>query len=168
MATKTRTRTRTPKQIAAAEAAAAAKAALMARLDAYQDNPGAQDMIRIMHFAQHYSERNAMLIVMQSPEATEVHGYTEWQELGRQVPTGQHGIRILAPAGQSDGTEAQPATDTTPATEGKPGRKFFKLISVFDISQTITADEAAARRAARIGTEHTEAGIGWLGEDIDI
>jgi hypothetical protein len=79
---------------------------------------------------QHYSERNAGLIVMQAPNATEIRGFTAWREHGRQVRKGELGIRILAPAGQSEGT---PATEDTPA---KDGRRFFKLISVFDIAQT--------------------------------
>ncbi len=40
---------------------------------------------------------NALLIAMQRPDATLVAGYQRWRELGRQVRTGEHGIRILAP-----------------------------------------------------------------------
>ena len=40
-------------------------------------------------------------------------------------------IRILAPAGRGQGAEP---TEENP--EGKPGRQYFRLISVFDISQT--------------------------------
>lgn len=79
----------------------------------------------------HYSERNAQLIAMQHPGATEVHGYVTWKQLGRQVRKGEHGIRILAPAGRQEATEP---TEDNP--EGAEGRQFFKLTSVFDISQT--------------------------------
>ena len=99
-----------------------------------------EDDVRIINkikkFSAHYSERNAMLIVMQRPTATETHGYKEWLSKGRQVRKGQHGIRILAPSGQAGGTDAQPATETTPAVDGKAGRQFFRLISVFDKAQT--------------------------------
>jgi antirestriction protein ArdC len=142
-----KTKTRTPSQTRKAETAAAERTALMDQLAAFEDDTEAQDDVRITHFAQHYSTRNAMLIVMQAPEATEVHGYNAWQELGRQVRRGEHGIRILAPAGRSDDVQAQPATDSTPGTEGKKGRQFFRLVSVFDISQTVTHEEAAAEAA---------------------
>lgn len=131
----TATRTRRPSHTSAAarrEAAVAAKAALLADLDAYMEANGEDDEItaRIDVWSELYSERNAQLIVMQAPTATELRGFKAWVERGRMVRKGEHGIRILAPAGRSDDT---PATEDTPA---KAGRQFFKLISVFDIAQT--------------------------------
>lgn len=93
----------------------------------YGDNDRRSD--KVEHFSNHYSERNALLIVMQRPSATEVHGYGDWQKLGRQVKKGAKGIRILAPAGHAK------VTDKVTGEE-KDGRAFFRLISVFDKSQT--------------------------------
>lgn len=123
---------------AAAEKAAAERTALLDQLAAFQDDLDEDSVAvaRIAVWSQKYSDNNAVLIVMQAPEATDIRGYRQWQAEGRQVRKGEHGIRILAPAGQAPGTEGTPATETTPAEDGKPGRRFFKLISVFDFSQT--------------------------------
>jgi antirestriction protein ArdC len=122
----------------AAEKARAERTALLDQLAAFQDELGEDEVTvaRIAVWSEKYSENNAVLIVMQAPDATDIRGYRAWQAEGRQVRKGEHGIRILAPAGQSDGVEAKPATDGTPAVEGKDGRHFFRLISVFDLSQT--------------------------------
>ena len=45
----------------------------------------------------HYSFGNQLLIALQRPDASRVAGFRAWQELGRQVLKGEHGIRILAP-----------------------------------------------------------------------
>lgn len=83
--------------------------------------------------AQHdgYSPRNAMLIAMQQPTATDVAGFREWITRGRHVRKGEKGIRILAPAGKYTTTE-EPA-DSDPLTKEWVR---FKAISVFDVSQT--------------------------------
>ncbi len=83
-----------------------------------------------------YSPRNAMLIAMQKPTATDVAGFGEWKERGRHVRKGEHGIRIMAPAGTytAKGKDEAPAD----APEGTEGKQFvrFRAVSVFDISQT--------------------------------
>ena len=126
-ATKTRTRKSTTKSAQAAEQRAAERVALMDALDTFEPDEEKQDVMDAL--MRRYSERNTMLIMMQCPEVVEVHGYGEWQELGRQVRKGEHGIRILAPAGSKV---------TEEATDDKPERRrnFFKMISVFDRSQT--------------------------------
>jgi antirestriction protein ArdC len=114
----------------------------MDQLDAFAEDLD-EDVVaaaRVAVFATHYSERNATLIVMQCPAAREVHGYTAWKSEGRQVRKGEHGIRILAPAGHSE------AERDESGQEIKKGRQFYKLISVFDISQTdpiVPADPGA-------------------------
>src|SRR3954463_9805909 len=134
MATTTRRRT-SPAQ---REAKIAAEKALMDQLAEFTEEIDEDELVqaKIAIWAQRYSERNAVLIVMQAPDATELRGYQDWRAQGRQVRKGEKGIRILAPAGQSAGTEATPATEAAPATDGKPGRQFFRLISVFDVAQT--------------------------------
>jgi hypothetical protein len=83
-----------------------------------------------------YSERNAMLIIMQRPDVVECHGYQAWAALGRQVRKGEKGIAILAPAGRRDATEPTEGTEDTPAEPGKPARQFFKIAYTFDWHQT--------------------------------
>jgi antirestriction protein ArdC len=84
-----------------------------------------------------YSYANTMLIFQQLPSASKVAGYKTWQKLGRQVKKGEHGIKIFAPC-------PIPITTKDPETgEEKPGMKmWFKLVSVFDISQTEGAELA--------------------------
>jgi len=74
-----------------------------------------------------YSWRNTLLIWMQMPTATRCAGYRKWQDLKRQVKSGERGIAILAPVmarkeeGMSDDTR-RPV--------------YFRTVYVFDVSQT--------------------------------
>ncbi|MFC5368599.1 ArdC-like ssDNA-binding domain-containing protein [Salinirubrum litoreum] len=90
-----------------------------------------------------YSVRNSILIRRQCPEATRVAGYRAWQELGRQVQSGEQALWIRAPVrarvcpscdeflqGHGDCDEETP-------TEEWPRRVIgFRSVAVFDISQT--------------------------------
>lgn len=73
-----------------------------------------------------YSFQNTLLILMQFPEATQVAGYHTWRKLGNPVAKGAKAIRILAPIKIS--------------REDKNGEEkeflWFKVVSVFDVSQT--------------------------------
>ena len=95
-----------------------------------------------------YSLNNTLLIAMQKPDATLVAGYTAWQkQFGRQVQKGEKGIRILAPAPYKEKVEMDkidPDTNLPVLDEnGDPVkeeqvvmRPAFKVVSVFDVSQT--------------------------------
>ena len=78
-----------------------------------------------------YSPGNALLIMVQCPDATYVAGYKAWQSLGRQVERGQKALTILAPVTK----KVEPRETTDPE---KPERKLvgFRTASVFDIGQT--------------------------------
>ena len=95
----------------------------------------------------HYSFGNALLILFQRPQATQVAGYNTWKQLGRQVKKGEKGIMILAPCNFRASLEREkidPLTgqallgpDGNPLTEKvkiSPNR--FKIAHVFDLSQT--------------------------------
>ena len=95
----------------------------------------------------HYSFGNALLILFQCPQATNVAGYNTWKQLGRQVKKGEKGIMILAPCNFRASLEREkidPLTgqallgpDGKPLTEKvkiSPNR--FKIAHVFDMSQT--------------------------------
>ncbi|MBS7306464.1 MAG: DUF3849 domain-containing protein [Eubacteriales bacterium] len=107
-----------------------------------------------------YSFNNTLLIAMQKPDATLIAGYTSWQRnFDRHVMKGEKGIKILAPApykAQEEREKIDPATqkpmldaDGKPVTETvEVMRPAFKVVSVFDVSQTdgkelpdITVDE---------------------------
>lgn len=93
-----------------------------------------------------YSVRNILLIYAQRPLATQVAGYKSWQERGRQVRKGEHGIRIL-------GGRTVVRTETNPDSgeEEEKRRVQFFPCSVFDVEQTDLVDpskepEPIARR----------------------
>lgn len=95
-----------------------------------------------------YSFNNTLLIAMQKPDATLIAGYTSWQRnFDRHVMKGEKGIKILAPApykAQEEREKIDPATqkpvldaDGKPVTETvEVMRPAFKVVSVFDVSQT--------------------------------
>ena len=95
-----------------------------------------------------YSFNNTLLIAMQKPDATLIAGYTSWQRnFDRQVMKGEKGIKILAPApykAKEEREKIDPATQKPVLDEdGKPVtetvevmRPAFKVVSVFDVSQT--------------------------------
>ncbi len=107
-----------------------------------------KEYLRTMSKFYHYSFSNTLLIAMQKPEATYVAGYTSWQRnFDRQVMKGEKGIKILAPAPYKTKEEREkidPSTqkpvldaDGNPVTETvEIMRPAFKVVSVFDISQT--------------------------------
>ena len=95
-----------------------------------------------------YSFNNTMLIAMQKPDATFVAGYTSWKNnFGRQVVSQAKSIKVLAPSpykikkeiDKIDPKTQKPVTDKN----GKPVKEeteitvpAFKVVSVFDVSQT--------------------------------
>ena len=107
-----------------------------------------KEYLRTMSKFYHYSFSNTLLIAMQKPEATYVAGYTSWQRnFDRQVMKGEKGIKILAPApykAKEEREKIDPSTqkpvldaDGKTVTETvEVMRPAFKVVSVFDISQT--------------------------------
>jgi antirestriction protein ArdC len=75
-----------------------------------------------------YSPNNVMLLLLQNENATRVAGYKKWQELGRQVKAKESALRILAPMTYK--------RDDAPEGENVREIRGFKLVPVFDISQT--------------------------------
>lgn len=92
-----------------------------------------------------YSWANTILIAFQNPEATLVAGFNAWKELGRYVKPAEKGIAILAPLkrrtqrgeeekSESEGT--QTPAKTAPLAPGVGSVYGFKVVHVFDVSQT--------------------------------
>ena len=107
-----------------------------------------KEYLRTMSKFYNYSFNNTLLIAMQKPEATYVAGYTSWQRnFDRQVMKGEKGIKILAPAPYKAQVECEKLDQKTQKpildADGKPVtetvevlRPAFKVVSVFDVSQT--------------------------------
>ena len=95
-----------------------------------------------------YSLNNVMLIHAQRPDATLVAGFSKWKNsFGRHVKKGEKGIQILAPTPYKIKQEEQKLDPDTnlplldengdPITEEKEITiPMFKVVSVFDVSQT--------------------------------
>lgn len=121
--------------------------------------------LRTMSKFHDYSLNNTLLIAFQRPDATLVAGYTAWQkQFGRQVQKGEKAIKILAPAPYKEKVEIEkldPVTKTPIySDDGKPiievqevTRPAFKVVSVFDVSQTE-------------GREIPSLGVGELSGDV--
>ena len=107
-----------------------------------------KEYLRTMSKFYNYSFNNTLLIAMQKPKATYVAGYTSWQRnFDRQVMKGEKGIKILAPApykAQEEREKIDPLTQKPViGADGKAVtetvevlRPAFKVVSVFDVSQT--------------------------------
>ena len=95
-----------------------------------------------------YSLNNVMLIHAQMPDATLVAGFNKWKNsFGRHVKKGEKGIQILAPTPYKIKVEKEKLDPDTklpmidengdPVTEEKEvSIPMFKVVSVFDVSQT--------------------------------
>jgi len=80
-----------------------------------------------------YSIGNLILIMMQKPEASRVAGFKTWKDLGRFVKKGEKGIAILAPCMPPKGQKTEPKEGEE---EINVSPIYFKVVHVFDISQT--------------------------------
>lgn len=95
-----------------------------------------------------YSVNNTMLIYMQRPDATHVAGFNKWRDqFGRNVLKGEKGIRIIAPTPYKKKVEEiKTAPETNAPILDADGKAIieekeiripmFKVVSVFDVSQT--------------------------------
>jgi len=77
-----------------------------------------------------YSWHNQMLIWRQKPDASYVGGFNTWLKCGRYVRKGEKGIAILAPMFFKDKRQMPDGS------EEETKRIWFKVVYVFDISQT--------------------------------
>lgn len=104
--------------------------------DALQDINSNKSWLEYLTFQSkfyNYSFSNTLLIYCQNKNASFVAGYKKWQSLNRFVKKGEHGIKILAPMKyrlSDDDTE-----DNVYKLSG------FRVVTVFDISQTDGSDE---------------------------
>lgn len=92
-------------------------------------NGGSTNFKKFLAFSQNfrrYSLNNRLMIRLQMPEATFVASYRKWQSLNRQVKAGSQSIKIW-------GFFKEKSKDES---EREENRGFFRLFSVFDVSQT--------------------------------
>jgi hypothetical protein len=109
---------------------------------------GWQQMLRLAAALPSYSAHNVLLITTQRPDATAVAGFHTWKQLGRSVRKGERGIAILAPlvrraaAPEAPPAAAEAAAGTPTDSAASTGRRIagFRVVHVFDISQTTGPD----------------------------
>ena len=99
-----------------------------------------------------YSFGNILEIARQKPDATRVAGLYAWNQLGRKVRKGEHGIRILAPViGIKRKKDVEAAKDIR--TQNQDVLVGFRSAYVFDVSQTDGAElpELSSRVTGNVG-----------------
>lgn len=122
--------------------------------DTWKENP--ETIAELFEFGSHiyqYSPRNTMLIYSQNPHATYAQSFQAWKEQGAYVKKGERGYRVYVPVEATilkvDGkliplehaTKEQEARYKAGEIESTT-RRYFKIGSVFDISQTTYPKEA--------------------------
>ena len=112
------------------------------------DSDRYKEYLRVMSKFHNYSFNNTLLIAMQKPDASLVAGFQSWKNnFKRNVVKGEKGIKILAPSPfkiRQEMEKIDPATQKTViGADGKPVKEekeitipAFKVVSVFDVSQT--------------------------------
>ncbi|MDP3713773.1 MAG: ArdC-like ssDNA-binding domain-containing protein [Mycobacteriales bacterium] len=146
---------------------------------------GWQQMLRTAAALPTYSPHNILLITTQRPDATAVAGFNTWKQVGRAVRKGEKGIAILAPVlrrssqsalerGTPADSPAAPSPDGTPSQApdggeaGSVARRLsgFRIVHVFDISQTDGPDLPAPPEAVRLEGDAPTGLIDGLSEQI--
>jgi antirestriction protein ArdC len=98
--------------------------------DAARQSQLFRDYLRTSAAFWDYSWHNQMLIWRQKPDASFVGGFNTWIKCGRYVRKGEKGIAILAPMFLKDKRQ------TEDGSQDEIQRIWFKVVYVFDISQT--------------------------------
>ena len=108
------------------------------------DSETLKNYLKFLSCFHNYSFGNVILIYMQCPHATHVAGFNAWKRHKRHVKKGETGIRILAPLiyKKNDGDGKQPVSEEEARTRKLVG---FKVVSVFDVSQTEGEDLPSIR-----------------------
>ncbi len=139
------------KQQTAKEALAANVQLLIEQLEAGHSE-GLTGYLTAMGRFHTYSFGNILEIARQRPDATRVAGMYAWNQLGRRVKKGEHGIHILAPM---IGTRRKPDAEAEKdiRTQNQPVLVGFRSVYVFDVAQTEGKDlpELAARVSGDVG-----------------
>ncbi len=84
-----------------------------------------------------YSVNNTILISNQCPNATLVAGFNKWKkDFGRMVKKGEKAIKIIAPITNISKKELEQVAETTGLPVFDEQIPLFRVVSVFDVSQT--------------------------------
>lgn len=107
-----------------------------------------KEYLTVMSKFHNYSFRNTFLIAMQKPDASHIAGFNAWKnDFDRHVKKDEKGIKIIAPSPYKMKKEMEKIDpNTQQPVKGKDGKPVteeqeitipaFKVVSVFDVSQT--------------------------------
>jgi DNA primase len=138
---------------------------------------GWQQMLTTAAALPTYSPHNVLLITSQRPDARAVAGFHTWKQLGRSVRKGEKGIAILAPVLRRKNNEPEPTNrrQLEPASAGPgtaspaaPARTVtgFRVVHVFDLSQTDGPDLPEPPRAVRLDSAAPDGLLDGLSQQI--
>lgn len=90
---------------------------------------------------------NQCLLIAQSDKVSLVGGFSQWKKLGRSVKKGERALAIWVPCSRKaeSGERAQSAIVPHGVDPSQLDESFFVIGNVFDITQTETEEEKAAR-----------------------
>ena len=108
-----------------------------------------EEVLAVLAKFPHYSFGNCMLIAIQKPDASAVQGFQAWKKVGRWVRKGEKGIGIIAPLVYKEQDEADANGDYT--------LRGFKVVHVYDVSQTEGKELPQCQRATGDPGEHINA-----------
>ena len=109
---------------------------LKSGVDSIQESENFREFLVTMSKFHDYSIGNLILIMLQKPDATRVAGFTTWKDLGRYVRKGEKGIAILAPCMPPKKTKVIEPEDEDDEGLIEVTPIYFKVVHVFDVSQT--------------------------------
>jgi len=109
---------------------------LKSGVESIQESDNFREFLLTMSKFHDYSIGNLILIMLQKPDATRVAGYTTWKELDKYVRKGEKGIAILAPCMPPKKTKVVEPEDENDESSVEVTPIYFKVVHVFDISQT--------------------------------
>ena len=93
-----------------------------------------------------YSPGNALLVMLQNPDASQIGSMQTWNRQGRSVKPGEHGLKIWCPVPGKQSVEL----DEDGEEREVKGRTFFKLGTVFDVEQTKSRTGQAPPEVVRV------------------
>ena len=105
-----------------------------------------KEYLKVVSTFHTYSPRNTTLIFLQRPAASRVAGFQAWKKYGRYVRRGETGISIFAPSKvvvklnkpllDGNGNPVLDENGNPQAEKTEKTRIQFRIVSVFDVSQT--------------------------------
>lgn len=112
-------------------------ATLVDQVEALTRDEGWKRFLKVAATFHTYSLNNLLLILAQNPDATQVAGFRQWQQRGRQVRKGERGIKI-----RGFSTKRVTVENETTGEEEEKQLARFPVLTVFDIAQTDPIDGA--------------------------